>query len=310
MGTSSSRPLAMIAVAKQLQLQRFQIVVLKDSLEAFADSSGFVNREAFDIALVRAKITESFAVEIFDLLFTMWDHHATQMIPARPFASGIAPLACFGDDIASVLKFCLMISDSSKSHKIGSKELHDLLIHIDNTATYFGDAQLEPGDIDNVVEAVFDGSRHRISHELCIRKLMANAYIKRFVSGKTRTRVQFKSELEVVTEFFDPEVPSELSARGWTSPLVEFEVPTLRLSRDEESTDDKSSLTDSFASPAHFRRNGSLLDSWDEDVESVEEEEEVETKRHVDPPSSVSRQRKSFWEGVRGLDPPSFMRAM
>ena len=36
---------------------------------------------------------------------------------------------------------------------------------IDNTASYFGDVHLEPGDIDSVVEAVFDGVHGLIARE-------------------------------------------------------------------------------------------------------------------------------------------------
>jgi hypothetical protein len=36
---------------------------------------------------------------------------------------------------------------------------------------------------------------------VCVRRLEANAYIKRFVSGKRRSQVKFKEELVVVTEF-------------------------------------------------------------------------------------------------------------
>jgi hypothetical protein len=36
---------------------------------------------------------------------------------------------------------------------------------------------------------------------VCARRLQANAYVKRFLSGKMRSRVQFKEELALVTEF-------------------------------------------------------------------------------------------------------------
>ena len=40
-----------------------------------------------------------------------------------------------------------------------------ILSGIDNTASYFGDVNLEPGDIDSVVEAVFDGVHGLIARE-------------------------------------------------------------------------------------------------------------------------------------------------
>lgn len=118
----------MMALAKQLQLQRFQLVVLRESLLSFADDDGFVHREAFDLALVRAKVHDQVAVEIFDLLFTMWDHFGMLRIPAKAFVTGIAPLACASDDLKSTLRFSLDISDECNNGKVSRAALHDMLI--------------------------------------------------------------------------------------------------------------------------------------------------------------------------------------
>ncbi len=192
--SNGTQPLAMMAVARKLRLQRFQIIIMRESLKSFSDSYGFVDRASFDQSLTRAKITQNQALEIFDLLFTMWDHHDVNVVPAKKFAVGIAPLACSCDDLASVLRFSLHINDENNIGKVSPKELHDVLISkstaifhfcfrshlfygtfsnflrttslgIDNTASYFGDIQLEPGDIDSVVEAVFDGENGVIARE-------------------------------------------------------------------------------------------------------------------------------------------------
>lgn len=123
-GTS---PLAMMAVARQLRLQRFQILMMRETLRVLADKDGFVNRESYDLSLVRSKITQPDAVQIFDLLFTMWDHHAIGEIPAKKFSVGIAPLACSSDDIPSVLRFSLHVNDEA-GQGITRKALHDTLI--------------------------------------------------------------------------------------------------------------------------------------------------------------------------------------
>lgn len=131
MGNTNSnvtQPLAMMAVAKQLRLQRFQIIMLRESLKTFSDNYGFVDRASYDESLTRAKITQGEALEIFDLLFTMWDHHDVNVVPAKKFAVGIAPLACSCDDIASVLRFSLHINDESNVGKVTPKDLHDVLI--------------------------------------------------------------------------------------------------------------------------------------------------------------------------------------
>jgi hypothetical protein len=131
MGNISSNgitPLAMMAVARQLRLQRFQILEMWESLRALSDKDGFVNRESFDLSLTRAKIIQPVALQIFDLLFTMWDHHAIGEIPAKKFAIGIAPLACAVDDIPSVLRFALHVNDETGRGEVSPRALHDVLI--------------------------------------------------------------------------------------------------------------------------------------------------------------------------------------
>ena len=106
-------------------------------------------------------------------------------------------------------------------------------VGIDNTASYFGDVHLKPGDIDNIVENVFDLGNGRTltslpldcKYDQCsgpmtisfplnqflpvyflyqitvvIRRLQSNPYIKRFLSGKPRQQVHFKVDVEVLTE--------------------------------------------------------------------------------------------------------------
>lgn len=97
-------------------------------MTSFADANGFVNREAFELALIRAKITQNDAIEIFNLLFTMWDHHGQKTVPAKPFAIGIAPLACSCEELRSVLRFSLSICDIYNHGRIDQKGLHDMLI--------------------------------------------------------------------------------------------------------------------------------------------------------------------------------------
>ena len=124
----SGTALAMMAVARNLRLQRFQILTMRETLKVLADKDGFVNRESFDLSLTRSKITQPDALQVFDLLFTMWDHHAIGEIPAKKFSVGIAPLACSCDDIASVLRFTLHVNDDACQGKVSPKTLHDTLI--------------------------------------------------------------------------------------------------------------------------------------------------------------------------------------
>lgn len=125
---TAAQPLAMMAVARQLRLQRFQIIMMRESLLSLSDPSGFVNRASFEISLALAKISQREALEVFDLLFTMWDHHGNQRVPAKPFSVGIAPLACSCDDISSVLRFALHINDEHKNCLVSPRDLYNVLI--------------------------------------------------------------------------------------------------------------------------------------------------------------------------------------
>jgi hypothetical protein len=125
---NGTTPLAMMAVARKLRLQRFQILTLWASLRAFSDKDGVVNRKDFDKSLTQAKITHPEALHIFDLLFTMWDHHAIGGIPAKKFSVGIAPLACSVDDLPSVLRFAIHVNDDRGEGRVTRKALHDILI--------------------------------------------------------------------------------------------------------------------------------------------------------------------------------------
>jgi Ca2+-binding EF-hand superfamily protein len=120
------QPLATIAVAKKLALQRFQIVVLRDALASCADSDGMVDKHFFNQALKRAKMTSTEDKEIFDLLFTMWESEGEE-IPYKPFLVGVSPLACPNDDVVSILRFALHVNDETSSGIITARELHDLL---------------------------------------------------------------------------------------------------------------------------------------------------------------------------------------
>lgn len=160
---------------------------------------------------------------------------------------------------------------------------------------------MEPGDIDNVVEAVFDGVVGAMPHDLCVRKLETNAYIKRFASGKTRPRVQFKSELELVTEFFNPATSSVSWSQDNTSTCSmnseESEVVVDEMAIEMEG----SSLTGSLECPVKLRKTGSLLDSWD----SFEERENSMGK-HQDPPPSTPKKTR-LWRGFHDrADPPAY----
>jgi len=128
LSSTGATPLAIIAVARQLSLQQSQILTMWANLRAFSDKDGFVSRQFFDLSLTRAKISQPVALQIFDLLFTLWDHHAIGEIPVQKFSVGIAPLTCAVTDISSVLRLAFHVYDDRGLEKVSPKALHDVLI--------------------------------------------------------------------------------------------------------------------------------------------------------------------------------------
>jgi Ca2+-binding EF-hand superfamily protein len=124
---SSLPPLALIAVARKLTLQRCQIVSLRDALASFTDSDGYVDKQCFLSSLAKAHISSPDDVEIFELLFIMWDSKGIEKIPYKAFSVGVAVLACPHDDIVSILRFAMHIQDEGNTGMMCSKSLRRLL---------------------------------------------------------------------------------------------------------------------------------------------------------------------------------------
>jgi len=147
---------------------------------------------------------------------------------------------------------------------------------------------------------------------VCVRKLQNNAYIKRFISGKTRARVHFKSDLSLATDFENQMLPQDTVPRAMSPrqivPMVKAsQSPMVRKVRyDEEFSPevDVNSENRPLYSPIKPRRPTSELDeSW---ASFMTED------THKDPPSTVfvltpnnhGRARPPHARGRR--DPPSF----
>lgn len=121
-----TKPLAIIAVARRLQVQRYQIIVLRDTLARFADPDGWVSHCDYLQSLEIANLSSPDTLKIFNLLFTMWDSHGNDKIPYRQFTLGLAPLACPNDDTASVARFLLHVYGET-SKVVCPHKLYDLL---------------------------------------------------------------------------------------------------------------------------------------------------------------------------------------
>ena len=117
--------LAMMAVARKVFLQRAHILALRNAMSKFSDVFGMIKREGFDQALALADLSK---IEIFDLLFTMWDNAGDDKVSSKEFCTGISPLACPFDDIPSIIGFALRVGDDLNRGYIERHELHELLI--------------------------------------------------------------------------------------------------------------------------------------------------------------------------------------
>jgi len=185
--------LAMMAVARKIFLKKVHVLALRYAMAKLSDDFGMITRRGFEEALARANLSK---IEIFDLLFTMWDINDHGKVSYKEFCMGISPLACPFDDLPTIIGFALRVSDDFNRQYIGRNELHELLTGINSTASYFGDIHLLPGDIDGIVELVFEEGEEESTQKECIKRLSLNPYVRRFASGKPRMRVRFKEDLE------------------------------------------------------------------------------------------------------------------
>lgn len=125
--STSCKPLAITAVARQLKVQRYQIIVLRDTLARFANSLGMVNHDDYLQALKLANVSKIECVEIFNLLYTMWETEGEDNIPYKAFCVGIAPLACPDGKTSSIIRFILHVYDQKLEKTIDANDLSDLL---------------------------------------------------------------------------------------------------------------------------------------------------------------------------------------
>ena len=147
---------------------------------------------------------------------------------------------------------------------------------IDSTASFFGDPHLGYKSIRRVVDAVFDEEDEElIDHDgeslacevqlfqivghisnciilmlyqysiVCIKKLVVNPYIKRFLSGRGRSRVKFKDNL--VEEF--QHKMSIQDQTYWAPPSVPSPSPTTLMSQLLETASWASYTLDGVESP-------------------------------------------------------------
>jgi hypothetical protein len=234
--SSSSKPLAIAAVAKQLKVQRHQIIALRDALDSFSDSLGMVSHEDYLQALELVDLSGKKQLdEIFKLLYIMWEDDGSHKIPYKKFSLGVAPLACPYDELPSLIRFILYVYGPKDQKIIDASDLSDLLKSecaesfftrrrmyssyiffsffcvsvVSESVSHFGDKPMKSRDIQKVVQSIFDNPKEgRLSHDDCTSKLSKQPLIKKFVANDPK-RVKFKENLVVVTEYHQYECPSK-----------------------------------------------------------------------------------------------------
>lgn len=281
--------LAMMAVARNIFLKKVHILILRYAMAKLSDDFGMIQREGFERALAKANLSN---VEIFDLLFTMWDNADDGKVFYKEFCMGIAPLACPFDDLSLILEFSLRVSDDLDRKYIEKKELHELLTGINSTALYFGDIHLLPVDIDGIVEAVFE-QNEGTTHEECVRRLSMNPYIKRFASGKVRRNIRFKDIL-VTNYIFDKEMLVTEYIVDDTDTLITSACDDEKDNIFENGESSRDDNNDAPATEAHllFMKdfvNAPLIDEIDSCENSGKYGNAIITKYCRDPPPSIGR---------------------
>jgi Ca2+-binding EF-hand superfamily protein len=116
--------LAMMAVARNVQVDKTQIMALRNAMAANADDNGKVSREGFDRALELSNLS---GMEIFDLLFTMWDNVGEDSVPLKTFCTGISPLSCPYDELSVVIRFALRVCDDTNRGIIDGHDVQNVL---------------------------------------------------------------------------------------------------------------------------------------------------------------------------------------
>lgn len=135
---------------------------------------------------------------------------------------------------------------------------------------------------------------------VCVRRLLVNAYIKRFVSGRGRSRVQFKPELVTEVQVPVSSIGIVIESKSPQTPSLEKgPLPHESLLSLEAGG---SSMTHSECSPIQPRRKLNILQSWS----SFESQD---SRKPLDPPSvfsfsSRARDDRFATEHPIALDPP------
>jgi hypothetical protein len=283
--------LAMMAVARKIHLERGQILTLRNAMAGYADEDGTVNRQIYNHSLVLSKLV---GVEIFDLLFTMWDYDGKGRIPVKGFCVGISPLACPHADLRNILRFALRVCDDRNLGCVRAYDLQTLLDGINSTASYFGDVHLSREEIRAVMESTFEGGIYKLAHVNCIHRLCLNPYIKRFAAGRTRAHVRFKAEL--VTEI---RIEPPRSDHSPLSPILLLENQSLQENQLRHRRQRRRGHGVKRISPRSLQKVASLVDkipSFDEGTDN--------TKQHsIDPPSSLHYPHRSSQNRRTSRDP-------
>ena len=125
------------AVANYVHLTKHQLIVFQEAMcrrAAHGASNGglwaggnTINQEDFISAMDEVKISRWPDQDVLLNLFIMWDVMGNGKVPAHHFSLGLAPLACGGDSLATVLAFALQMDDPDGNGRVSSSQVLELL---------------------------------------------------------------------------------------------------------------------------------------------------------------------------------------
>eukprot|EP00903_Cladosiphon_okamuranus_P009095 g8693.t1 len=154
MGRSANR-MAIGAMANATHFEKKELLRLQHKFMELAQREGnpfTITRAEFREALELVGIMES-DTEILERLFSMFDKTGNDQINYREFVGGLAPL-CHGS-VEDKLAFSFELCDHNQTGKIQQDDMEQVLISINETASYFGDPVLKRAQVKELVLDIF-----------------------------------------------------------------------------------------------------------------------------------------------------------
>ena len=129
--TAEDDGLALVAVANYMSLTQTQVLELRSNCHMGSLGQKCarpkISRASFQKAMLRSRIQHE-EWDVFQQLFTLWDHHGQERVDFVEFLAGTSVLACGNcESIEQVLLFALQVMDINNTKHISHQSLEILL---------------------------------------------------------------------------------------------------------------------------------------------------------------------------------------